>query len=128
VNHKKKNILRTVAGLALQQRCTIIHGFSFGSCTYIDICNDVVKHMCGMTESNCSPKEAYYGVDCNYPFNISPQSLNELFKIDVQDFTSRPSFSPFFFIPGDFNIKISVISALDQHVACFRFLYTMQKT
>ena len=37
------DIIRTVAGLALPVRCTIVQGFSVGSCSYNDVCKDVLQ-------------------------------------------------------------------------------------
>ncbi len=114
-------------------RCTIIQGFSVGSCTYSDFCNDVGKNICGVTATNCPPEWAYYGIDCNCPFNIPAQSVDGLFEIDVPDFNGNPPFCPFFFVlasfvaNGDYDVKINVSNASNQHVACFRFLFTMQK-
>jgi hypothetical protein len=121
-----------VSGLALPVRCTTIQGFTIGSCSYSDFCNDVVKDICGMTASNCPPEWADYGIDCNCPFEIPVQTVDEVFEMDVPDFNGELPFCPFTFLlgsfvaNGDFNIKITVSNSSNQHVACFRFLYTMK--
>jgi hypothetical protein len=92
-----------VTGIALPARCSIIQGFSIGSCSYYvsigscyDFCNDVVKHMWGMTASNCLPEWADYGIDCKCPFEIPTQTIDEVFEKDVPDFTGTVPFCPFF--------------------------------
>jgi hypothetical protein len=93
-------------------------------------CNDVVKDICGVTATNCPPESADYGIDCNCPFEIPAQTVDEVFERDVPAFIGD---ARFFFVlnsftaNGDFDIKIYVNNASNQHVACFRFLYTMRR-
>lgn len=46
------DIIRTVAGLALPVRCTIIQRFSVGSCSNNDVYKDVMQDITEITSSN----------------------------------------------------------------------------
>ena len=87
---------------------------------------------------------ADWGIDCNCPFNIPIQTVDGPSTFDIPDFSSilpediypLENLCQLFFIPfvfgsftaqGDFDVKISVNNAANQHVACFRFLFTMMK-
>ena len=135
------DLIRSVAGLALPVRCAISNtGLAVGSCSYGDFCKDIVQDMCGFTASNCPPELADWGIDCNCPLDIPAQTVDESSTFDIPDFNivNYPlhDFCPFFFLPlafgpfianGDFDLKITVNNAANQHVACFRFLFTMTK-
>ena len=126
------DIVRTVAGLALPIRCTIAQGIPLGSCSYQDFCKDIVQDMCGFNASNCPPELADYGIDCNCPFNIPVQTFDNTFEFDIKDLSiDVPVPCPFFFLlinpSGDYDAKLIVNNAANQHVACFRFLFTLVK-
>ena len=142
------DLIRTVAGLALPVRCTIANinfqALPVGSCSYQDLCKDIVQDMCGFNAPNCPPELADWGIDCNCPFNIPIQTVDGPSTFDIPDFSSilpediypLENLCQLFFIPfvfgsfiaqGDFDVKISVNNAANQHVACFRFLFSMMK-
>ena len=110
----------------------IWQGISVGSCSYSDFCRDVVQNVCEINTSNCSPELDQFGIDCICPFDITVKTVDETYSFDLPDFsTSLIVPCPFFFqlngVSGDFDVKIIVNDASNQHVACFRFLYTMTK-
>ena len=135
------DLTRTVAGLNLPFRCAISNtGLAVGSCSYGDFCKDIVQDMCGFTASNCPPELADWGIDCNCPLDIPAQTVDESSTFDFPDFNfvDYPlyDFCPFFFLPfaftgmamvGDWDFKITISNYANQHVACFRFLFTMTK-
>jgi hypothetical protein len=77
------------------------------------------------------------GIDCSCPFNIPAHTVDGSYSFDLPDI--NPIFQyvkcPLFFFPsgmgisasGDFDAKIIVNNASNQHVACFRFFFTMMK-
>ncbi len=107
-------------------------GTPIGSCTYSDFCRDVVQDICEINTSNCSPELDHFGIDCSCPFDIPAQTYDETYSFDLPDFSSSIiAPCPFFFqltgVSGDFDVKMTLNDASNQHVACFRFLYTMTK-
>ena len=118
------NVIRTVSGLALPIRCTIVQGFNFGSCTYNDLCKDVMKDiMQGYMEDAFGFMFAHAS-DYICPFDIQPQSVENSLDYEVPDFSTTTAS---FFASGDFDISVSINNASNQHVACLRFKFTMQK-
>ena len=126
--------VRTIAGLALPVRCTIVQGFSMGSCSYSDFCKDIIQDQCKISPSNCPPEFSNYGIDCTCPFNIPPQTVDVEFSLELPDLI--PDFGVLFFFGisaatsanGDFDLKINLNNSQNLHVACFRFLFTTMKT
>ena len=118
------DIIRTVAGLALPVRCTIVQGFSVGSCSYNDVCKDVLQGIAGITAENCPPELAEWGVDCNCPLNIPAQSVDGTLSLDFPDLSTT---IVSFLANGDFDIKALISGPSNSHVACLRFLLTIQK-
>jgi len=60
------------------------------------------------------------------------QTVDETYSFYLPDFsTSLIAPCPFFFqlnaVSGDFDVKIIVNDVSNQHVACFRILYTITK-
>ena len=118
------DIIRTVAGLALPVRCTIVQGFAVGSCSYADACKDVLQDIAEFNSANCPPELADWGIDCSCPFDVPAQTVDSSVTADVPDF-SKTILT--FFANGDFDIKAVVNNAANQHLACFRFLLTIVK-
>ena len=130
--------LLTVAGLNLPFRCAISNtGLAVGSCSYGDFCKDIVQDMCGFTASNCPPELADWGIDCNCPLDIPVQTFGGSFDYDIPDL-NYDHICPLFFLSflsgsgsslanGDFDVKITINNAANQHIACFRFLLTMMR-
>jgi hypothetical protein len=118
------DIIRTVAGLALPVRCTLVQGFYFGSCTQNDFCSNIFQFFWGYYPSNCPAELADLGIDCNCPFNIPFQNIEGQFVMDVIDFSTTLYA---FMAVGDFELKYNINNASNQHVACFRFFFTMSK-
>ena len=99
------NIIRTVSGLALPVRCTIVQGFSMGSCTYSDLCKDFLQDVYNMNESNCPPEYEEWGIDCSCPFKIPAQSIEGSPQFEIQDLsTTIVSFLAY----GDFDVTINL--------------------
>ena len=118
------NIIRTVAGLALPVRCTIVQGFSVGSCSYSDVCKDVMQDIANVTSANCPPELAEWGIDCTCPFDLPVQNVEGSLDIEISDLsTSIVSF----LATGDFDVTVTVNNSANQHVACLRLKFTMQK-
>ena len=120
------DIIRTVAGLPLPVRCYYNSGsnFPFGSCSYADLCKDYMQDFWEINALNCPPELADFGIDCNCPFNIPAQTDDVSFDIDIPDI-STSTYS--FLASGDFDVKVVLNNAANQHIACFRFLFTMMK-
>jgi hypothetical protein len=118
------DIIRKVAGLALPLRCTLVQGIYIGSCTQNDFCSNIFQFFWGYYPSNCPPELADLGIDCNCPFNIPVQNIEGQFVMDVIDFMQTPYA---IMAVGDFDLKYNINNASNQHVACFRFLFTMSK-
>jgi hypothetical protein len=74
---------------------------------------------------NCPPELANLGIDCTCPFDIPSQtSFDEILEYDIPDLATTILS---FYANGDFDVKVTISNASNQHVACFRFLYTMMK-
>ena len=101
------DVIRSVAGLALPYRCTVVNGngmgLPVGSCTYSDFCRDVVQDLCKITPTNCPEEFAEYGIDCTCPFNIPAQTIDDIYQYDIpdlRDFSTDPFCPLFFLVPG----------------------------
>ena len=110
------NIIRTVAGLSLPVRCTIGFGFYFGSCSYPDLCQDFMQDVLGFLLD--------HGIDFNCPFDIPVKSVETSFDHEIPDLST--SIVPFL-ASGDFDVTITVNNSSNQHIACMRLKYTIQK-
>jgi hypothetical protein len=73
---------------------------------------------------NCPPELLPLGIDCNCPFDIPAQTFDETFEYDIPDLTTT---IVSFYANGDFDVKVTISNVANQHVACFRFLYTIMK-
>jgi hypothetical protein len=109
-------------------------GFSVGSCTYSDFCKDVIQDLCEINASNCPSELAQFGIDCSCPVDIQAQTIDESFEFEIPGIDVTAPVCPLFFIPvhsllvnGDFEVKITVNDGSNQHVGCFRFLFSMSK-
>ena len=119
------DIIRTVAGLALPVRCVLVQGLYVGSCSYTDLCKNLINEIAGITADNCLPDLADWGIDCNCPFNIPIEIVEGSHTIEIEDLsTSIASFMA----NGDFDITVKVNDSSNAHVACFRFFLTVQKS
>jgi hypothetical protein len=116
------DMIRTVAGLALPVRCSIIYGIYYGSCSYGDLCKDIMQDKFEFSPENCPPELNELGIDCTCPFNIPTQTIDETFEYDIPDYCGTAVSS---LVNGDFDVRVIINNALNQHTACFRFLYTM---
>ena len=114
-------VIRTVAGLVLPITCYSAYGFFFSSCSYQDLCKDIVE----LNPSNCPPELQDYGFDCNCPFNIPAQTIDP--PAQTFDIPNLSTSVVSVFANGDFEFRITVNNAANQHIACFRFLYTLIK-
>ena len=105
-------------------RCTIVQGLSVGSCSYADLCKNVLNDIADINNTNCPPELADWGIDCNCPFNVPAQTVDGSLDVDIGDLSvSIVSF----LANGDFDITAKVNDNRGQHVACFRFLLTIVK-
>ena len=119
------DIIRTVARLALPVRCVLVQGLYVGSCSYTDLCKNLINEIAGITADNCLPDLAEWGIDCNCPFNIPIEIVEGSHTIEIEDLsTSIASFMA----NGDFDITVKVNDSSNAHVACFRFFLTVQKS
>jgi hypothetical protein len=119
-------IIRTVAGLSLPVRCSIVQGGAVGSCSYTDLCRGIVdnEYVFNITPSNCPLGFSDWGIDCNCPFKFDPRTVDREFNFDLPDL----SYTVINFLAnGDMDMKVSINNAQNQHIACFRFLFTMMK-
>ena len=118
------NLSRTVAGLSLPVRCTIVQGIYFGSCSFNDLCKDILKDVMQDLVVDAFGFMFAHASDFNCPFDIQPQSIENSLEYEVPDFsTSIVSF----LASGDFDLTVIINNTSNQHVACLRFKYTMQK-
>ena len=70
------------------------------------------------------------GIDCNCPFNIPIQTVDSEFDYDIEDLNSLWLFlSPFGFqyISGDYDVTVTINNSANQHVACLRFKFTVNR-
>ncbi len=118
------DIIRSVAGLALPVRCTIVQGIYVGSCTHYDFCSNLLQLNWGFNTSNCPEELVMLGIDCDCPFNIPYQHAERQFDMEIVDLSTTVIS---FMANGDFDFKYNINNASNQHVACFRFLFTMAK-
>ncbi len=73
---------------------------------------------------NCPVDLAPWGIDCNCPFNVPAQTVDGTITGDIPDLATTVIS---FMANGDFDIKATINNSANQHVACFRFLLTVQK-
>jgi hypothetical protein len=110
--------------LALPINCLLVQGVYVGSCTYNDLCKDVLQGIAEFDETNCPAELADWGIDCNCPFNVPAQTVDGSITGDIPDLATTVIS---FMANGDFDIRATINNASNQHVACFRFLLTVQK-
>ena len=67
-------MIRTVAGLALPVRCNLFVPDGFGSCSYPDICKQLMA-IFDFTYDNCPQELIEWGFDCNCPFDLPIQAI-----------------------------------------------------
>ena len=118
------DVIRTVAGLTLPVRCVVVQGFSVGSCSYQDLCKDLVQGIFDLNESNCIPEFSKYGFDCSCPVNIPPQLVEETFLTEIPDLSQ--TIAPFMFV-GDYEITARLNDANNGHIACYKVQYSIYK-
>ena len=124
------NVIRTVAGLALPFRCTIVSGtvanpiVSFGSCSYNDICKDFFQNFFGMTTEKCPPELADLGIDCKCPFNILVRTFDGSLIFNIPDLSTTIYNN---ILNGDLDVTTTINNSENQHVACIRLKFTFQK-
>ncbi len=119
-------IIRTVAGLSPPVRCTIVQGFYIGSCSYRDLCEGIVdnEYIFNITPSNCPLGFSDWGIDCNCPFKFDPRTVDREFNFDLPDLSTK---NISFFANGDYDMKVNVHNVQNEHIACYRFLFTTIK-
>jgi hypothetical protein len=117
------NIIRTVVGLALPVRCTIVQGLSVGSCSYKDACKNILNELAGLDASNCPVELAAYGIDCTCPFNIPTAVMDEVFLASLEDLSTSPVS---FLATGDFDVTIKAADARGEAL-CLNVKFTMKK-
>jgi hypothetical protein len=83
-----------------------------------------MQDIAGLTPANCPPGLADWGIDCSCPFNIPAQSVDDSIEVELPDLSTT---IVSFLANGDFDIKATINNASNQHVACLRFLLTIQK-
>jgi hypothetical protein len=103
--------------------CILYQGNYLNSCTHLDFCEEIFQNFWGVIPSNCPPEFEDLGIPCSCPFNIPAVTIDEelLFKID--DLTTTIIS---FISSGDFDLKV-VFGSRNQHIGCFRFLFSIQK-
>lgn len=116
------NIIRTIAGLSLPVRCTLVNGQYFGSCVYDDLCA-FMKGYLNFDENNCPESFIENGFDCRCPFNLPITELNFDNVLDLPDF-STTIFS--FLASGNFDVTIKG-SIGTTNVLCLNMKFTMMK-
>ena len=109
-------MIRTVAGLVLPVRCSNGFGLTIGSCSYNDFCKDFLEPVNGLLVS--------WETDNSCPFDFPIKSIDRSFSFEIYDL-STTVFS--FLAARVFDVTISVNTTSNQHIACFRFKYTIQK-
>lgn len=118
------DVLRTIAGLTLPIRCLVVQGVNVGSCSYADLCKNLINEVAGITAENCLPDLANWGIDCNCPFNIPIETVDGSHPIEIPDLTNTVAS---FMANGDFDITVKVNDSFNALVACYRFQLTVQK-
>ena len=83
-----------------------------------------MQDIAGLVPSNCPPEFLPWGIDCNCPFNIPAQSVDDEVTVEIPDLSTTPAS---FLANGDFDIKAQIKGPNNEHVACLRFLLTIQK-
>ena len=105
-------------------RCIIVQGLNIGSCTYTDLCKNVLNDIAGFDNTNCPPELKEWGIDCTCPLNVAARTVNGTLDFYIPDLSAS---IVSFFGNGDFDITAKVNDNRGQHVACFRFLLTIVK-
>ena len=119
------NMTRTIAGFSLPLRCLNINGLSVGSCSYPDLCKDIFGDFFGNTPENCPPELYEWGIDCTCPFNLPVQTVDGNITFFIST-SSEPWISDVMGV-GDFELTANIRNNRGEHVACFRFLYSILK-
>ena len=119
------NMIRTVAGLSLPVRCFVMQGISVGSCSYTDLCKDVFRDILGNTPENCPPEFEEWGIGCTCPFYLPVQTIEDNILFNTGN-TDDAAIS-FFFGTGDYELTVTINNNRGEHVACFKFLYSIYK-
>jgi hypothetical protein len=83
-----------------------------------------MQDIAGLTPANCPEGLADWGIDCSCPFNIPVQSVDDSIEVELPDLSTT---IVSFLANGDFDIKAQISGPNNSHVACLRFLLTIQK-
>ena len=83
-----------------------------------------MQDIVGATTANCLPVLADWGIDCNCPFNIPAQSHEGTLNFNISDLSQS---IVKFLANGDFDVTATMNNASNQHLACIRLKFTVQK-
>ena len=83
-----------------------------------------MQDIAGMTQETCPPEVQAWGIPCSCPFDLPIQPMVGPVPIEVSDLsTSVVSF----LASGDFDVTVTMNTSANQHVACLRLKFTVQK-
>ncbi len=83
-----------------------------------------MQDIADINASNCPPELGDWGIDCNCPFDVPAQTVDGSITGEIPDLSTTVVS---FLANGDFDVKATINNASNQHVACFRFLFTVIK-
>ena len=115
------NIVRTISGLTLPIRCTLVNGIGIGSCVYNDFCT-VFNQLYDISPSNCPQYLISNNIGCTCPWYLPVDNffINEPLEIDF----STSIFS--FLASGDFNVDIKATQGTTS-ILCLNIKYSIQR-
>ena len=77
------DIIRTIAGLALPVRCVLVQGLYVGSCSYTDLCKNLINEIAGITADNCLPDwRRYHRCILSFRWHVRVQAAPSLAFLD----------------------------------------------
>ena len=77
-----------------------------------------------MTKEKCPPELAQWGIDCDCPLNILAKSFDGILNLNIADISTTYLSV---FATGDFDVTTTINNSANQHVACLRLKFTVQK-
>lgn len=119
-------MIRTVAGLTLPVRCTILSGISVGSCIYDDLC-EFVRTLSTRPDMNFVYTSLFQTFFDNSMCPIKAEIQERNFE-DIIDLPDPSTSIAGFIMTGDFNLTVSVREGnTGRNVGCWWIAYTMMK-
>ena len=120
------NMIRTVTGISLPIRCTIVQGLGIGSCSYTDLCKDFFRDILGNTPENCPPEFEEWGIGCTCPFYLPVKTIEDNITFNTGNIEDS-WINYIYFGTGDYELTVTINNNRGEHVACFKFLYSNYK-